>query len=124
MLALLLVGGLSVYYPGDGHCGSELACGGRLHLLQHHVAVRGWRGHCGELVRVCSMATGRCVWSTIQDSGPWGAARGKRWEVQIRLRPGWHRRAVVDLTPLVWRALGYPRVLSRVTIERKSPWTS
>lgn len=117
MLTLLVAGALSIYAPGDGHCGTELACGGRFHLLQHHVAIRGWRGRCGRLVRVCSEQTRRCAWSTIQDSGPWGAAKGGRWEVQIRLRPGWRRRAVVDLTPLVWRALGYPRFLSRVTVE-------
>ena len=112
---LVLVGMSSAYHPGDGHSGPELACGGRFTWASHHVAIRQWRGLCGAPVRVCVRR--RCVWTTVQDSGPWGAVRGKRWEVQIRLKPGWRRRGVVDLSYAVWLELGKPRFLSPIRVE-------
>lgn len=60
---------------------------------------------------------GTCVWTTVQDSGPWGAVKGKRWEVQIKLKPGWRRRAVVDLSWALWKRLGRPRFLSKIRVE-------
>lgn len=45
-----------------------------------------------------------------------GATDGERWEVQVRLRPGWRRRGVVDVTRAVWRALGRPAFRSRVVV--------
>ena len=112
---LLLVGALSWYAPNDGHNHGRLACGGTLTNESHHVAIRRWRGRCGAPVRVC--ARGRCVWTTVQDSGPWGAVRGRQWEVQIKLKSGWRRRGVVDLSPAVWRELGRPPFLTPVRVE-------
>lgn len=116
--AFVLVGALSVYWPGDGHCGPVLACGAPFTPSSHHIAIRPWRGRCGARARVCSAATGRCVWTTVQDSGPWGLQCGPRWRVSTRrlVPPGCRRRAVVDLTRPVWRDLGSPPFLSRVTI--------
>lgn len=134
--SLTLVGGLSTYHPGDGHNSGRLACGGLFTAEQHHVAIRQWRGRCGVRALVCSAQTLRCTWTVVMDSGPWGAVpieqgyvgsgeagrragRGKpakRWEVQIRLKPGWRRRGVADLTLPVWRALGKPRFLSKVIV--------
>jgi hypothetical protein len=116
LATLTLVGGLSVYYPGDGHCGTQLACGGRFKVGMHHIAIRQWRGRCGAPAVVCSAVTRRCVWTRVADSGPWGASKGKRWEVQVRLKPGWRRRAVADLTHAVWRGLGSPPALSRILV--------
>ncbi|MCU0912957.1 MAG: hypothetical protein MUC88_00165 [Planctomycetes bacterium] len=124
--ALVLVGALSVYHPGDGHNHGELACGGRLTWQSEHIAIRRWRGRCGARVRVCVGGGRRCVWSTVRDSGPWGATDGRRWEVQIRLKRGWRRRAVVDLSWALWVKLGRPPFLSRVTLEivREAPLIS
>jgi len=113
--ALILVGALSWYAPGDGHNHGNLACGGKLTNDSHHVAIRQWRHRCGDKARVC--VGERCVWTTVQDSGPWGAVRGKQWQVQIRLKPGWKRRGVVDLAPALWRELGRPAFLTPVRVE-------
>jgi len=113
---LVLAGGVSVYRPNDGHNAGQLACGGTFTAEQHHIAIRQWKGRCGKRALVCSAETLRCVWTKVRDSGPWGAKMGKRWEVQIRLKPGWKRRGVVDLTLPVWRELGKPRFLSKVVI--------
>jgi len=115
ILSFVLVGGSSTYAPGDGHNHGTLACGGKLTDNSHHVAIRQWRGRCGAKVRVCTPK--RCVWSTVRDSGPWGAVKGKMWEVQIKLKPGWRRRGVVDLSPALWRDLGKPRFLSPIRVE-------
>jgi hypothetical protein len=117
LFGLILVGGLSTYHPGDGHNGGELSCGGRFTFKQNHVAIRQWRGRCGRPVVVC-VRHGRCIVSKIMDSGPWGAinARG-HWEVQVpRLKPGYRRRGVVDLSWGAWKALGRPRFLNRVAV--------
>jgi hypothetical protein len=113
---LVLVGALSMYHPGDGHNRGILACGGKFEWGSHHIAIRQWRRvGCGAPARVC--VGRRCVWTTVRDSGPWGAIRGKRWQVQIKLRPGWKRRGVVDLSWLVWVELGSPKWLSSVRVE-------
>jgi hypothetical protein len=123
---LVLVGALSVYSPGDGHNAGALACGGRLTWASHHVALREWRGRCGQRARVCAYATRRCVWTTVQDSGPWGEACGAPgrpggiWRGQtrtLRASAGCRRRAVVDLTWALWVALGRPPFLSRVEVR-------
>ena len=132
---LVLVGGISTYRKNDGHNAGVLACGGPLLAESHHVAIREWRGRCGAPAVVCSAATARCVRTTVRDAGPWGAVRieqgyvgsgdagrhagtgqARRWEVQVRLRPGWRRRAVVDVTRAVWRELGRPAALSGVVV--------
>ena len=60
----------------------------------------------------------RCIWTTVQDSGPWGAEWfAWFWEVQIRLVPTWHRRGVVDLSHALWKRLGSPKFLTKVRIE-------
>ncbi len=113
---LVLVGSLSTYHAGDGFNSGQLACGGPLLADSHHVAIREWRGRCGAPAVVCSAATARCVRTTVRDAGPWGAVRDGAWQVQIRLRPGWRRRAVVDVTRAVWRELGRPAALSGVVV--------
>ena len=80
------------------------------------MAIRQWRGRCGAPAVVCSAATARCVRTTVRDSGPWGAVRDGAWQVQISLRPGWRRRAVVDVTRAVWRELGRPAAMSGVVV--------
>lgn len=118
---LILVGALSVYHPGDGHNAGTLSCGGKFTWQQSHIAIRQWRQvGCGAIARVCTPR--RCVWTTVQDSGPWGARHPDgRWEVQITLKPGWRRRAVVDLSHALWVRLGKPRFRSpvHITIWRK-----
>lgn len=113
---LVLVGSLSAYAPGDGHNAGTLACGGVLRDDSHHIAIREWRGRCGARALVCAAATARCVRTVVLDSGPWGAMRDGAWEVQIALRPGWRRRAVVDLAPALWRELGRPAALTGVVV--------
>jgi hypothetical protein len=113
---LILVGAISSYRAGDGFNAGTLACGGPLLPSSHHVAIRQWRGRCGAPAVVCSAATARCVRTVVADSGPWGATDGRAWEVQIRLRPGWRRRAVVDVTRAVWLELGRPAALSGVVV--------
>ena len=116
--ALVLIGALSIYHPRDGHNAGALACGGKLTWQSRGIAIRQWRGHCHARARVCvGPHLRRCAWTTVEDSGPWGAARGREWQVQIRLRPGWYRRAVVDLPWALWVELGKPRFLSRVRVE-------
>lgn len=117
--ALILVGALSVYYPGDHHSGSTLACGGRFEPHQAHLALRQWRGLCGARVRVCAAATGRCEWTTVRDAGPFGMVCDGRWRVwtRHRLPPGCRRRAIADLTRALWLRLGRPRFLSPIRIE-------
>lgn len=121
--ALVLVGALSVYAPNDGHNHGRLACGGRLEATSRHVAIRSWRGLCGAPVRVCAQATGRCAWTTVRDSGPWGLTcgrgRGASWRVWTRhaIPAGCRRRAVADLTRALWVELGRPRFLSEIRVE-------
>jgi hypothetical protein len=125
---LVLVGALSFYYPGDHSSGTKLSCGGPFLPSQHHIAIRSWRGRCGAPARVCSKVTKRCVWTEVQDSGPWGAVDTKgRWHCWTKKLPaGWKRRSVVDLTIPVWEALGKPPFLSRVKVEifRREAYTS
>jgi len=119
-LILVLSGALSVYAPGDGHNSGTLSCGGRFTAQQNHIAIRQWRRvGCGAPAVVC--VNDRCAPTKVMDSGPWGAVKGKRWEVQIKLKKGWKRRGVVDLSPALWRALGKPAFLSpvRVYVWRK-----
>jgi hypothetical protein len=112
---LFLVGGLSMYHPNDGHNAGNLSCGGRFTWTQHHIAIREWRQvGCGARAQVCTPR--RCVWTSVRDSGPWGAVCGKRWQKQIRLQPGCRRRGVVDLSWLVWIELGSPAFLSDVQV--------
>jgi len=108
----------SAYAPGDGHNAGALACGGRLTRDQLHVAVRDWRLRgCGRRVVVCHA---RCVSATVQDSGPWGAVdETGTWRVWTRRLPrGWRRRADVDLSIGLWRAIGRPRTFERVVLAQ------
>jgi hypothetical protein len=61
----------------------------------------------------------RCVWTTVEDSGPWGIQCGRRWRVwtKHRVPRGCRRRAVVDLSWALWRALGSPKFLTKVRVE-------
>lgn len=111
---LFLVGGLSMYHPGDGHNAGNLSCGGRFTWTDHHIAIRQWRGKCGARAQVC--VGNRCVWTVVRDSGPWGAVCGNRWQMQIRLQPGCRRRGVVDLSWAVWVDLGRPAFLTNATV--------
>ena len=105
-LATLLIGAGSMYYPGDGHCGDTRADNRPFKEGQHHVACRrpiplgakGW---------LCSVRTKRCTLVSCRDRGPFGATKDGKWEVQIRLKPGWKRRAVLDLTRSAAKAIGF-----------------
>ena len=123
----LLIGPGSVYHFGDGHSGKHLAsCNGVDPVTkrapcrqcffpgQHHIAVRAGIAPLGAQGWLCSVKTKRCTWVTVRDSGPFGAKKGKQWQVQIKLKPGWRRRAVVDMTPSVAKAIGHPGWPARV----------
>lgn len=59
----------------------------------------------------------RCIWTEVRDSGPWGAVdKHGNWEVQIKLKKGWRRRGVVDLSWAVWKELGKPRFLTKAHV--------
>lgn len=127
---LVLIGALSTYSVGDGYSGLELACGGRFKRSSHHVAIREWKGRCGLKARVCVLVRdplihARCRWTTVRDSGPWGAVDTQgNWHCWPKPLPkGWRRRAVVDLTYALWVDLGKPRFLSPIRIEvfRRKP---
>lgn len=132
-------GRATVYYPGDGHCGSERADGKRFRPTDAHIAHRslplGTRG------RLCSLRTGRCIETVVRDRGPFGAKRPCRagppagrarlarwgrvcywWQMQIKLQPGWERRGEFDLTRPVARAIGH-RAFDRVVFfyRRRQP---
>jgi hypothetical protein len=113
---LILLGLSSAYTPK--HTPGELACGGRFTWDQYHIATRLWRqAGCGAIARVCLLDSGRCIITEVRDSGPWSAYRNGRREVQVRLKPGWRRKAVVDFSYALWVALGRPRTLSPVRVE-------
>lgn len=120
-------GRLSMYHPGDGHCGKQTACGNSFTMKSHHIAHRRWyRLGCGREVIVCADDTEKCVATTVQDGGPYGIYFGKmrhavkegRWKVWTKARPpkGWKWRAIVDLSWALWVDLGKPRALSRVQL--------
>lgn len=133
ILGLLLNGNtesglLSVYAPGDGMNAGELACGGTFTEDQVHIAHRSWRSlGCGRIVLVCAHQTGRCALAQVMDAGPFGVIHGPlkraaadgRWKVHLGRRPppGWRWRAVVDLSWGLWRQLGRPKGLTRVTLR-------
>lgn len=84
--------------------------------------VRGVRSGEHSTGATLARATRTCIWTEVRDSGPWGAKHPDgRWEVQIKLQPGWYRRAVVDLSWALWVRLGKPRFRSpvHITIWRK-----
>lgn len=120
-------GRLSMYHPGDGHCGKQTACGDLFTWKSHHIAHRRWHKlGCGRKVIVCADDTDQCVETTVRDGGPYGIYRGKRrhavkqgrWKVWTKSRPpkGWKWRAIVDLSWALWVELGKPRALSRVQL--------
>jgi len=125
-------GRLSVYRPGDGSCGTELACGGTFTRTQRHIAHRRWWKHgCGRVVLIHAVQTGRWAAATVQDGGPYGAYRGRlrqcvkegRYRVASRrerrrgkLRAGWKWRGLTDLSWAVWLDLGRPDFLSEVRL--------
>ena len=120
-------GRLSVYYPKDGYNHGRLACGGTLTKNQVHIAYRKWyKFGCGTQVLVCSEQTQKCVMAKVMDAGPYGVYRGPlkfakaegRWKVHVGTKPpkGWKFRAVADLSVGLWKRLGYPDLLSNVSL--------
>jgi hypothetical protein len=114
----------TIYWPGDRHCGTEKADGSRFRKSDSHIAHR--RLPLGTEGLLCSVRSGRCTWTVVQDRGPFGAVkpcglaadevgrkikwRGRchRWQSQPgRLRPGWAFRGEFDLTVPVARAIGH-----------------
>ena len=118
----------TVYYPGDGNCGRIKADGSRFRKTDSHIAHRtlplGTSGY------VCSIRTGLCVYTRVQDRGPYGATLpcnkrltktkgiGKpklaKWgrvcywlQTQVHLQRGWKYRGSFDLTRPVSKAIGH-----------------
>lgn len=130
-------GRLSVYRPGDGSCGNELACGGPFTRRQRHVAYRKWwKVGCGRLVLVHAIQTNTWAAATVRDGGPYGVYRGAlhrcvkegRYRVASRaerrsgrLTKGWKWRGSADLSWGLWLALGRPAFLSEVRMYIM-PW--
>jgi len=113
----------SVYWPGDGHCGTHRADGKRFTIAQCHIAHRSWP--LGTPVAVCSTRTGRCVRSTVQDRGPFGAClagsrtlRCKQWGLKIRKEDPGTWRGIADLSKCVWLKLGNKQGLQHITLYR------
>jgi hypothetical protein len=119
-------GKATIYYPGDGHCGTIKANGKTFKRTDSHIAHR-WLplGTSGVL---CNLRTKRCTRTIVEDRGPWGAVipcarykkdptsrfparkigRGKRcrvWQTQIKLKDGWSRRGSFDITVPVAKAI-------------------
>jgi len=115
----------SVYWPGDGHCGTHRADGKRFTKTQCHIAHRFWP--LGRRVRVCSKRTGLCTLSHVRDRGPFGACdelginprtlacRGQ-WSLKIRRHHPGTWRGVADLSVCVSKRIRH-RGLSRVRVE-------
>ncbi len=119
-----LSGPLSTYTPGDGFNHGRKSCGGQLSHQDLHVAIRGWNHYkCGTQVLLCARTTQKCLLSFIGDSGPWGATREGCWAVfsGVKPPPGWKYRAIADLPPAAWKALGKPRFLSKIDIWILNP---
>lgn len=114
----------TIYWPGDRNCGTEKADGSRFRKSDRHIAHR--RLPLGTEGLLCSVPSGRCIWTIVSDRGPFGAVQrcsakgaaagrkikwqGKchRWQAQPgRLRPGWSYRGEFDLTVPVARAIGH-----------------
>lgn len=132
---LALIGGTSlqmetgratIYFPCDGHSGTHKADGKPFRRKDHHIAHR-WLP-LGTYGTICNLRTRCCTKTVVRDRGPWGAivncsdfskvsksrfpvrriGWGNKcwyWQVQIRLLPGWSRRADFDLTKSVARKL-------------------
>lgn len=131
--AEVVVGGLSVYWPGDScRTGTVMSCDRPRKPVRYregsiHVAIRTWwRIGCGTKVVVCSDFSSLCEVAPVLDGGPWGIIRGRlrkavaegRHRVWVKQRPprGWRFRAVADLSRELWRRLGSPPIFSRISI--------
>ena len=102
----------------QGKCRLECVRSSLLARGLHVVAMRPQDARCGGRVRICRTDGGACVAAVKLDTGPWGQVRdGHRWRFGTRLAPGYHWRAVADLAPATWRALGGTGHL-RVRIDR------
>lgn len=84
--------------PGDRWDNGQRACRQRSGYGVAHRSLP-----CGTRLMVCAP---RCVVATVVDSGPWGAADGKRYRVVRRLPAGWRWRGELDLLPETARAIG------------------
>jgi hypothetical protein len=106
-------GRATIYWPGDGHCGSMRADGKMFTRADNHIAHR-WLplGTAGWL---CSRRTGRCTLTSVQDRGPFGSCpaaeahrlwpRCRGWRVHTRPRRGWRYRGEFDITRPVAEAI-------------------
>jgi hypothetical protein len=124
-----IAGGLAtIYYPKDGYCGSEKADGTAFTEKDKHIAHR--RIPLGTKGMLCNVRTNKCVYTTIQDRGPFGSikscskkhvgvthsSKAKQitwnngcylWEAQIKLKKGWQYRGDFDLTKSVAKAIDH-----------------
>lgn len=119
-------GRATIYYPGDGHCGTHRADGRVFKKTDSHIAHR-WLP-IGTTGYLCNVKRGLCVKTTVRDRGPFGAMLPCRkdpstakgigipklikwgrvcywWQAQTRLQKGWRYRGVFDLTRPVARAI-------------------
>lgn len=108
LLGLEVVEGpATVYWPGDGYCGSERADGHEFRETDDHIAHRtlplGTKGF------ICSKRTGLCVLTAVRDRGPFGATRpcgyGRCWRAMTHVHPPWTWRGEFDVTRPVARVL-------------------
>lgn len=117
----------SVYIPNDGYNSGELACGGTYTKEQDHIAIRNWKGRCGDAVAIYVPSTGHLAISKIRDAGPYGTmdAAG-RWQVCTNRKPpkGFRWRSITDLSYALWKRLGRPRFLTKVQLYYIDPWVA
>jgi hypothetical protein len=123
----------SVYWPGDGHCGTVKADGREFDKTDFHLASRTLPLH--ERVLVCNKDNGVCVEAPVKDRGPYGFCRprkgvakiadtrqcpaGYSYKVQVLYsskRRGYYR-GIADLTRPLAKALRI-RSRGRVVIYR------
>lgn len=96
------VGPATMYWPRDGHCGTERADGKRFTSKDSHIAHRTLP--LGTVGFLCGRRG--CVLTSVQDRGPFGQLDArKRWRARTRLAKGWRWRGEFDVTRPAGRAI-------------------
>lgn len=66
-------GKATVYWPGDGHCGTRKADGSKFKKTDHHIAHRKIPLNTEGII--CNLRTKKCISTVVKDRGPFGAIR-------------------------------------------------